>query len=376
MGNDNRLNDRQAALARGVAGCVWGTAVGDALGLPCEGLSPRRIPALFGGTPDRHRLVFGRGMISDDTEHTFLIWDALMVSSGDGEAFTRRLASGLRRWLLALPAGVGLATLRAGLRLLVGVPASRSGVFSAGNGPAMRAAILGVACAWDENRDRLRDLVSRSSRLTHTDPQAEYGALAVAICAACFARGETAPGTVLAATAESVPKSGAAILLEWLERIGESVRAGETTECFAARHFPHGVSGYVNHSVPVALHAALSCPTDLRHAVRNVIACGGDTDTVAAITGGIVGSFVGTEAIPPDWRRGIWEPTGILKQIEERSGDFACAWLAGISLRVSYSLYGTVLLRNAIFAGIVLAHGFRRLLPPYGERRSSGGSLV
>ncbi|MBC8137698.1 MAG: ADP-ribosylglycohydrolase family protein [Fibrella sp.] len=367
MKNDNRLRSRQASLARSVAGCVWGTAVGDALGLPCEGLSPRRIPVLLGGVPDTHRFFFGRGMISDDTEHTFLVWDALTVSAGEGDAFSRRLAEGLRRWILALPAGVGLATLRAGIRLVAGVPASRSGVFSAGNGPAMRAAIIGVSCAWEDNRDRLRDLVFRSSRLTHTDPKAEHGALAVALGAACFARGETIPATVLATIAGTLPESGAEELREWLRRIIDSLLQNQTTEGFAAEYFPGGVSGYVNHSVPVALHAALSHPSDFRRAVQSTIACGGDTDTIAAITGGIVGALVGIEGIPEEWRRGIYEPTGILTRIAERGDNFATAWLAEKSQTIAPVSYPFAVLRNALFAVIVLGHGFRRLLPPYGQ---------
>jgi ADP-ribosylglycohydrolase len=35
--------------------------------------------------------------------------------------------------------------------------------------------------------------------------------------------------------------------------------------------------------------------------VRSVIECGGDTDTVAAITGGICGAEVGEAGIPAEW---------------------------------------------------------------------------
>ena len=53
---------------RAVSGCLIGTAVGDAFGLPCEGLSRRRAQSLF---PDMsgYRFLFGRGMVSDDTQH-------------------------------------------------------------------------------------------------------------------------------------------------------------------------------------------------------------------------------------------------------------------------------------------------------------------
>lgn len=266
------MNDND--LANAVTGCVCGTAIGDALGLPCEGLTPRRVRALFGGATGGYRFALGRGMVSDDTEHTFLVWNALAASAGNGEAFTRELAHGLRRWIAALPAGVGLATLRAGIRLCFCMPPERAGVFSTGNGAAMRSALIGVVCAWDDNGARLADLVSRSSRLTHTDPQAEYGARAVAVGAACFARHETGAVGVLQKIASTLPESGAMELRELLPTVGESVQTGETTEVFAQTRYPRGVSGYVYQTVPVALHAALSHPSDLRAAVRSVSLAG------------------------------------------------------------------------------------------------------
>src|SRR5262245_5033648 len=142
-----------------IAGCILGTALGDAVGLPAEGLSRRRQRRMFPSL-DGHHLLLGRGMISDDTEHTCLVAEALTLSAGDVVLFRDRLAAGLRWWLLSAPAGTGLATLRATLRLWMGVPPEQSGVFSAGNGPAMRSALFGVC--FDQDPDRLRALVRAS----------------------------------------------------------------------------------------------------------------------------------------------------------------------------------------------------------------------
>ena len=62
--------------ADAVGGAILGCAVGDALGLPYENLSRRRGVRLL-GEPDRHRFLFGRGMVSDDTEHTCMVAQAL-----------------------------------------------------------------------------------------------------------------------------------------------------------------------------------------------------------------------------------------------------------------------------------------------------------
>ena len=66
-----------------------------------------------------------------------------------------------------------------------------------------------------------------------------------------------------------------------------------------------GVSGFAPNTVAVALYAWLRHRNEYETALRQVIACGGDTDTVAAITGGICGAGVGEEGIPKAWIDGI-----------------------------------------------------------------------
>jgi hypothetical protein len=74
----------------------------------------------FGRPPLRHRFLLGRGMFSDDTEHTCMVGQALLRAPHDADAFVRSLAWRLRWWLLGLPAGTGRATLRAVLNLWLG----------------------------------------------------------------------------------------------------------------------------------------------------------------------------------------------------------------------------------------------------------------
>src|SRR5262245_43007939 len=154
------------------------------MGLPYEALSKRRASRLF-GAPNRYRFLLGRGMGSDDTEHSCLVAQALVASGGDPDLFERELAKRLRWWLLGLPAGIGFATLRAIVKLWLGFGPRRSGVFSAGNGPAMRVAVIGAAV---EDLHEMRRLVSICTRITHTDPKAEQGAIAVALAAHLHAR--------------------------------------------------------------------------------------------------------------------------------------------------------------------------------------------
>jgi ADP-ribosyl-[dinitrogen reductase] hydrolase len=110
-----------------IIGCILGTAIGDAIGdaigLPVEGLSKRRQSLMY---PEisRHHLLMGHGMISDDTEHTCMVAQSLIVSGGNLQVFSQQLAMRFRFWLLGFPAGVGFATLRAILKLWLGFSAN------------------------------------------------------------------------------------------------------------------------------------------------------------------------------------------------------------------------------------------------------------
>jgi len=345
-----------------VAGALRGCAVGDAIGLPYEGLSRRRGMRLL-GSPDRHHFLFGRGMVSDDTEHTVMVAQALCAAPADPGEFARHFARRLRWWLAGFPAGIGVATLRATLKLWLGFPPTRSGVFSAGNGPAMRSPILGASV---DDLDTLREFVRVSTRVTHTDPKATHGALAVALAAWCARHGRDTHAAYFGTVRAAAGADTSAEFAELLARVETSLAVGATTEAFAdALGCGRGVSGYVYRTVPVVLHAWLSHPRDYRQAVTAVIRCGGDTDTTAAIVGAIVGAGVGRAGIPADWLSGVWEWPRSVSWMGLLADAAATATRTATPHRPPRVWPGVGLVRNAVFFAVVLAHVGRRCLPPY-----------
>lgn len=304
--------------------------------------------------------MLGHGMLSDDSEHTLLVAQALLEQPQDATRFQHALARRLRYWLLALPAGVGLATGRAILKLWIGVAPERAGVFSAGNGPAMRSALLGAFFARAE--ERRRAFVTAGTRLTHTDPKALTAALAVAEAGACAAKGERCDVRALAALAN--PGDG-----EWgrlTEGLADALARGASVAAYAdALGLARGVTGYAYHTVPVALFAWLRHLGDFRATLEQALGCGGDTDTVGAIAGALAGATVGQAGIPPEWVGPIldWPHSpGLLLTV---AGRLAEQDPGGPALGPVRYAWPCVPLRNALFLAIVLTHGFRRLLPPY-----------
>jgi len=350
------------ANERGLIGCLAGAAIGDALGLPYENLSPQRARRLFPDL-DHYHFLFGRGMFSDDTEHACMTAQSLLAAGSDAVAFSRSLAWRLRWWLVGCPLGIGKATLLACLRLWLGFSPKSSGVFSAGDGPCTRAAIVGLALG--SQPDLLREFVRRATRITHTDARAEQAALVVAWSAHLSATGASVPHLVATHIANELGET-AAEMVALVRRSAASVEAGQPTEAFAVDlKLARGVTGFVMHTVPVVLHAWLSFPEDYASAVRSVIGCGGDTDTTAAIVGAIVGARVGVEGIPETWRAGLAEWPRNLRWMARLGRELAKGLDEGSPRRaVPVNPIG-VLARNILFAATVFAHVLRRMLPPY-----------
>jgi ADP-ribosyl-[dinitrogen reductase] hydrolase len=271
------------------AGHLLGVALGDALGLYAEGLSTARATRLM-ATPPRFRVVPGVGVVSDDTEQTALVAEALISSGGDVEVGVRRFRRALVGWFLRLPSGIGLATARACLLMLAGV--SRSGIASAGNGAAMRSGVIGVHFADDAAARRA--WATRLAEVTHLDTRAVEAARYVAELAAACARASADADRRALVDAASAVVSEPSLLAAV-----ESARAlaGRPVEEAAEAL---GTSGFVVHTVGVTTWAFLAPWPRPLDAITLAIAAGGDADTHAAIVGGWAGALHGAQALPSE----------------------------------------------------------------------------
>lgn len=229
----------------------------------------------------------------------------------------------------------------------------------------MRVALLGVC--FGEQPEYLRQMVRASTRLTHTDPKAEYGAMAVALAAYLASQGRDIAGAeYLQLLHDRLPVESVA-LLKLLQQAVASAMAGESTIDFSdSISDVHSVSGYVYQTVPVVIQNWLRHQTDYLNGVREIIQAGGDTDTTAAILGGVIGARVGKAGIPQLWLKDLWEWPRSVAWIE-RLGRRLVAVLDGDMQPVLPLLVPGLMVRNVVFLAIVLFHGLRRLFPPYSK---------
>ncbi|MEV6973863.1 ADP-ribosylglycohydrolase family protein [Kitasatospora sp. NPDC093806] len=168
---------------------------------------------------------------------------------------------------------------------------------SFGNGAAMRVAPLGAAYADDPAA--VVEPAAATAVITHTHPQAVAGAVAVAVAAACAVRarsGPVTPGGYLESVRDLTPAGAVRDgLTEALALLGEpDFRV-------VARVLGNGSRTSAADTVPYALWCAARRLTDYPGAVWEAVGAGGDMDTVAAITGGVVAARTGTAGIPAAW---------------------------------------------------------------------------
>jgi ADP-ribosylglycohydrolase len=264
-----------------VVGCLLGGALGDAWGGPSEsvvGPLQFEIPA--------------RPILSDDSQLTLATCESIIES---GRVEPENLAFHFLRWFRAgRVRGMGSSTLKA-MRDLAGgthwALAGARGEFAAGNGDAMRIAPL--AFLLDPADARHRVVIRDVCRITHHSDEAYVGALAVMLAIHSVLSGAWSQDqSFLAAAVVGLPDSAVRDRILALLPLRESVSE-------VARSF--GATGHVVDTVPLALYCAQSIICDPLPAVLSrAISVGGDTDTIASITGHIAGTTVGSAGVPQE----------------------------------------------------------------------------
>jgi poly(ADP-ribose) glycohydrolase ARH3 len=282
-------------------GTLLGTAVGDALGAPFEGqhqVDPARLEAW---AHDQAPLRW-----TDDTHMTIGVAESLLQRSGfDQGHMAQHLA---KIWRAEPWRGYGAGPPQVFTAMATGVPwrqaasALFGGQGSHGNGAAMRVAPTALLTAPDLKRAQA--LARASAQLTHTHELGQQGAALQACTAAWLldadpASAHTDPIAFAAALLAAVrPTAPAPQYQQRLDALAQGVGHWSTQEAVAAL----GTGVQAVESVPAALFALLRHPSSFADAVSLAVSLGGDTDTIAAMTGALAGALLGASAIPAAWQ--------------------------------------------------------------------------
>lgn len=291
-----------------VKGGILGLAVGDALGVPVEFLSRGELaqnPVTgMRGQGTHHQPA---GTWSDDTSMALCLLESLTDGLDYADMMVRFLCWAGEGHLTAHGDvfDMGIATHQALARFRAGIPpleCGGRGEYDNGNGSLMRILPLALWLHRTAGPGFYRDpkaheIIHNASALTHAHPVSL--AACVLYCAAADALlcGQAGPEALGQAIAEAkqvcarMPKTAPALpafaradpaVLLALPR--EEVRSG----------------GYVVDTLEAALWCLLHAGS-YRECVLEAVNLGEDTDTVAAVAGGLAGLQYGPGGIPAEW---------------------------------------------------------------------------
>jgi ADP-ribosylglycohydrolase len=282
-------------------GCVLGGAIGDAMGGPFEGQpGPLRYR--------EHR----DWAISDDSQLTLATCESIIEIN---KVSPEHIADRFVQWFRARRiTGMGSSTLKALRELDAGLHwalAGAKGEMAAGNGAAMRIAAL--AFHLDPRLTQDRQVIRDVCRITHHNEEAYVGALAIVKAIRSLAFDQSSPANLFQTVLLDLPDSRVRDRILKLTALCADQSVAEVAGEF-------GSSGYVVDSVPLALYAVRAIDqTPLDDVLRNAISAGGDTDTIASMTGQIAGAWLGVSGIP----RGMIEMLPNTTYIERVADEFA-----------------------------------------------------
>ena len=300
-------------------GALAGLALGDALGMPTQAMSPAQIRAVYGRITG---LVDGdasqpyapgmpAGSVTDDTEQALLVASLLVRGRGSSSGRVALDAGEFAHALLAWEDSMiergsldllGPSTKAALERVRAGEDPLSVGGAGTTNGAAMRVTPIGIAIS-TEDPQAFADAVWSSCQVTHATRQ---GFQSAALVAAAVSMGIDTPRSAASdmtallwkavSYVDSLPEHGAwtpepdvvAATRRAMQLVANP--ASSSLECLVEQV---GTSVASAQAIPMAFALLARDPSP--QALLDAANIGGDTDTIGAIAGAILGAALGFE---------------------------------------------------------------------------------
>ena len=273
-----------------IKGCIFGLAIGDAVGLRYENVKPKDINENNIG-----KVCFG-GSISDDTEHMLLISKSILKTSNIKD-FEKDFKCELKKWMFSFPVNIGKTTLISIMRSFF---KSGYGIKGTGNGSVMRIAPVGLIF-YNDNK-KLIEYATSSCKITHNSEESVVNSIAISTLIAYILKNnineKNKPSLEnLRNLLDSISHS-----IFWKETIDELEKAIlddiEPIALVEKWTKGKGAVGYTKYSTLLSIFCWFKYYGDYEKTIKEIIKCGGDTDTNAAIVGSITGATIGFSNIP------------------------------------------------------------------------------
>ena len=305
-------------------GALAGLALGDALGMPTQEMSPEQIRAVYGRITG---LVDGdasqpyapgmpAGSVTDDTEQALLVASLLIRGRGSSSGRVALNAVEFAHALLAWEDSMiergsldllGPSTKAALERVRAGEDPLTVGGAGTTNGAAMRVTPIGIAVS-TEDPEAFAEAVWSSCRVTHATRQGFQSAALVAAAVSMGIDTVRTPSPDLRSLlwkavtyVDSLPERGAwtpdpDVVAATRRAMQLAVNpASSSLECLVEQV---GTSVASAQAIPMAFALLARDPSP--QALLDAANIGGDTDTIGAIAGAILGAALGVQVLPAD----------------------------------------------------------------------------
>lgn len=282
-----------------VAGALLGAAAGDALGAGFEFThpSPATPIGMIGGGIG----PFAPGEWTDDTAMMVAIAQAAVEHRLDSRAGLDAVAARFDDWYGSRPKDIGMQTRRVlSWRFrdaaMMTARARKTGPAQAGNGSLMRTAAVAVAFAADPEPHAMLAAADAVSRLTHTGADTHFACQLWSYAIWQAIRSGRLPDLHVLID-KALPEDARRRWHKWVAAAEQQDRPV----------FEHN-NGWVVAALQTAWWGIHRTAGDghspgghIQAALTAVVRAGHDTDTTAAIAGGLIGAAYGADAIPADW---------------------------------------------------------------------------
>lgn len=283
-----------------ILGCLFGQAVGDALGMGAEFLDKQevreRYPNGLRHYDDIKDSIFRPFSPGDYTDDTEMMEHIVYSLNKEGHYDLMDIAQGFRRWFEYGPKDAGMLTVevltdqqyRTDPLAVSRTVWEASGKQRAGNGGVMRTSVIGTLTGDVET------MAADVCRLTHYDPRCVGSSVIVSM-----AIHQLIYFNHTLSVDEAVQLGS-----KYDERIEEFVHLATNPDVSALQLDERRKTGYTLKALAASLWA-LWHPTNFVDGLVAIVNEGGDADTNGAPAGAVLGARFGYEAIPAEYTEGL-----------------------------------------------------------------------
>jgi poly(ADP-ribose) glycohydrolase ARH3 len=169
---------------------------------------------------------------------------------------------------------------------------------SLGNGAAMR--ICPVGLLYHNDHEKLLEISDQISMITHSHRLGRQGAILQACAVALAVQSDPRnfePHDFIVKL-KNIPHKLSPVYQKKLEKIETYLDSPPPTDRIVKEL---GVNVTAPDSVPIAIYNFLLNSSNFYEVLHSSISCGGDTDTIACMSGAIAGALLGIREIPKNW---------------------------------------------------------------------------